>query len=308
MISRSLIFAFLSCCAVLWLPGSALAQENAETRVLEYLEGHVRPGQPLVVTELYNNVFTKPDERKALNKLYGAFFRIPLFLAQYQERFGIPPNLKVISEQFDLPSTKAADVLVRILESDPRVPSFLTRDPQSGEIISVDVKTILNSPRFGKALERQLGGWEGRPAPEFTLQSLAGEEIDSSALRGRSVLLYVWFTGCPPCMKETPEVVALSQEFPSQDFVVVGANADRVLGLSYDDEVRRKYAEEQKITFPVVHWTRESDMAYGNIAVYPTLFLIGRNGTILRQWVGYVGPDELRRAVAEGLEAPEANP
>ncbi len=308
MISRSRIFTFLSCCAVLWLPGSALAQENAETRVLEYLQKHIRPGQPLVVTELYNNVFTKPDERKALNKLYGAFFRIPLFLAQYQEKFGAPPSLKVISEQFDLPSTPAADVLVRVMESDPRVPSFLTRDTQSGEIISVDVDMIRGSARFGTAIDRQLGDWEGRPAPEFALQSLAGEEIDSSALRGRSILLYVWFTGCPPCMKETPVLVALSQEFPDQDFVVVGANADRVLGLSYGDEVRRKYAEEQKITFPVVHWTRESDTAYGNIAVYPTLFLIGRDGTILRQWVGYVGSDDLRCAVAEGLGTPEANP
>jgi len=299
--SRGFILGILLCGAILSPPGSASAQADAETRVLEYLQGHVRPGQPLVVTDLYNNVFTEPEERKALNKLHGAFFRIPLFLAQYQEKFGAPPELKVIAEQFDLPSPQAADVLVRVMESDPRVPSFLTRDQQSGEIISVDVTRILNDARFGKAIEHQLGGWEGRTAPSFKLPGLAGEEVDSSALRGRVVLLYTWFTGCPPCMKETPELVALSDEFHSADFIIVGANADRLLGLNYDDSVRRKYIEKQKITFPVVNWTRESDTAYGSISIFPTLFLIGRDGVITRQWVGYVGPDDLRRAVSEGL-------
>jgi len=298
---RGFILGVLFCGAILSLASSASAQADAEIRVLEYLRGHVRAGQPLVVTDLYNNVFTEPEERKALNKLYGAFFRIPLFLTQYQEKFGAPPELKVISEQFDLPSVEAADILVRVMESDPRVPNFLTRNQQTGEINSIDVTRILNDARFGRAIEHQLGGWEGRTAPRFKLPGLAGEEIDSSALKGRVVLLYTWFTGCPPCMKQTPELVALSNEFPSADFIVVGANADRLLGLSYDDTVRRKYIEKQEITFPVVNWTRESDTAYGNVSIYPTLFLIDRYGVITHQWVGYVEPDDLRRAISEGL-------
>ena len=301
MRSHSLILGILLGGVLVSPTGSALAQTDAETHVLEYLRDHVQPGQPLVVTDLYNGVFTKPEERKALNKLYGAFFRIPLFLAQYQEKFGSPPDLKVISEQFDLPSAEAADVLLRVMESDPRVPDFLTRNPQTGEILSVDVKRILSSPRFGRAVEHQLGGWEGKPAPEFKLPGLAGGEIDSSALSGRVVLLYTWFTGCPPCMKETPELMALSNGFPDTDFIVVGANADRLLGLSYDDSVRRDYVEKLGITFPVVNWTRESDTAYGSISIFPTLFLIGRDGTITHHWVGYVRPDILRSAVAEAL-------
>jgi thiol-disulfide isomerase/thioredoxin len=287
---------------------AAGAQADAEMRVLTYIREHVRPGQPLLVTELYNTVFTQPEERKALDKLYAAFFRIPLFLAQYQEEFGAPPSLKVISEQFDLPSVEAADVLVRVMESDPRIPTFLTRDPGTHEIRHVDVGTIRDHPRFGRILVRQLSGWEGKPAPEFRLQSLSGDETDLSALRGRVVLLYVWFTGCPPCMKQTPELVALSREFPGQDFSIVAANADRILGLGYDDAFRLKYAEEQRITFPVVNWTGESDSAYGNISIFPTLFLIDRHGTIVNHWVGYVGLDELQRAVADGLKRSRTDP
>ncbi len=283
---------------------SALAapgQSDAETRVLDYIRDHLRAGEPLLVTDLYNKVFTKPEERKVLDKLYSAFFRIPSFLAQYQEKFGSPPSLKVISEQFDLHTPGAADVLLRVMESDPRVPPFLARDSRTGEIARLDVEKIRSDPRFGQALERQLAGWDGKQAPDFKLPGLDGGVTESAALRGKVVLLYVWFTGCPPCMKETPALVALEHEFSSRGLAVVGANADRVLGLSHDDAVRRRYAEEQKINFPVVHWTKESDTAYGKISIFPTLFLIDRQGVIIHHWVGFVSPGDLRRAVSEGL-------
>lgn len=284
---------------------SGWAHTEAEQRVLNYIRDHLRPGEPMLVTELYNTVFTHPEERKALDKLYNAFFRIPLFVAQYQERFGTPPSLKDIAQQFDLETAEAAHILVRVMESDPRVPRFLTRDPQTREITRVDVEKIRSHPRFGQALARQLSGWEGKPAPSFSLPGLDGSEVNSRGLGGKLILLYVWFTGCPPCMKEIPELVALRKEFSDRGLAVVGANADRVLGLSYDDAVRRRYAEEQKINFPVVHWTRESDAAFGSIAIFPTLFLIDRRGVVVQSWVGYVGPEKLRVAISKALEEME---
>src|SRR5271157_1531241 len=137
---------------------TAAASSDAEVRVLDYIRTHLQPGQPLLVTDLYNRVFTQPDERQALNKLYNAFFRIPLFVANYQEKFKSPPTLAVIAEQFDLRSPAAADVLLRVMESDPRVPQFLTRDPKTGEITQVDVERIKADPKFGQALARQIGG------------------------------------------------------------------------------------------------------------------------------------------------------
>src|SRR5262249_4941675 len=117
-------------------------QTAAEVRGLSYIRDHLQPGQPLLVTELYNKVFTQPEERKALDKLYNAFFRIPFFVVQYQERFGSAPGLSVIAQQFDLPNGEAADTLLRVMESDPRVPHFLTRDPKTHEITQVDVAEI----------------------------------------------------------------------------------------------------------------------------------------------------------------------
>jgi peroxiredoxin len=278
--------------------GSASANRDAEGRVINYIRDHLRAGQPLVVSELYNNVFTRPDDRRALNKLYNAFFRIPLFLVQYQEKYGSPPSLKTISQQFDLATPGAADVLLRVMQSDPRVPAFLGRNPASGEITRVDVAMVRSNPMFGQAVERQLSGWEGKLAPELKLATLDGSQVDSASLRGKIVLLYVWFTGCPPCMKETPALVALERELSARGFTVVGANADQLLGLGYGDDVREHYIKEQQIRFPVVRWTKESDAAYGKISIFPTMFLIGRTGVIVHHWVGYVTQEELKQAVS----------
>jgi len=277
------------------------ASGAAETRVIDYIREHLQPGQPLLVNELYSKVFTQPEERQALSKLYNAFFRIPLFLAQYQEKYGSPPSLATLAQQFDLRTADAADVLLRVMESDPRVPHFLTRNSRTGEITSVDVAMIRSDPRFGQAVERQLSGWEGKPVPSFKLEGLDGRSVESGGLAGKVALLYIWFTGCPPCMKEAPALVGLQHDFKPRGFTIVGANADRLLGLSYDDAVRQRYMKEQKINFPVAHWTKESDSAYGNVSIFPTLFLIDGKGIIVHHWVGYVTPEELRKAVAEAL-------
>jgi len=274
----------------------------AESRVIDYIRTHLQPGKPLVVSELYSKVFTQPDERQALDKLYDAFFRIPLFLAQYQDRTGSPPKLAIIQQQFDLQTPGASDVLLRVMESDPRVPHFFTRDAKTGEIVHIDVAMIRSDERFGQAVERHLTGWEGRAAPNFNLESMDGHTINLGGLSGKTVLLYVWFTGCPPCMKEAPGLVALQNEFSTRGLTIVGANADRVLGLSYDDDIRQRYIKDEKISFPVVHWTKESDSAYGNISIFPTLFLIDGKGMITHHWVGYVKPEEMRKAISETVK------
>jgi peroxiredoxin len=292
LLYRTSLIAF-----ILAVTSPALASTAAEERVLDYVRTHLQPGEPLRVTDLYNRVFTQPDERQALNKLYNAFFRIPLFVANYQEKFKKPPTLAVIAQQFDLHSPADAEVLLRVMESDPRVPRFLTRDPKTGEITHVDVASIKADPQFGQVFARQIGGWEGKPAPDFSLASLAGGDLSLVNLRGKVILLEVWFTGCPPCMQEAPALVSLHRQFSARGLVVVGANADEVLGLTYDDSVRNRYIQELHIDYPIVRWSNEADQAYGGISIFPTIFLIDGNGVVRGHWIGFTPADMLQHAV-----------
>ncbi|HET9177930.1 MAG TPA: TlpA disulfide reductase family protein [Terriglobia bacterium] len=281
--------------------GCLLAQADPQAKILSYIRDHLKAGQPVRVTDLYNTVFTTPEDHAALGKLYKDFFRIPTFVVQYQQRFSAPPNLKTIAEQFSLKNPEEADTLLRVMEADPRVPKFITRDPATGEITKVDAELIRDDPRFAAGAKHELGGWVGKTAPSFSLAAAGNKQLTSAGLDGKVALLYVWFTGCPPCMKEAPELARIQRDFGSKVFEVVGANADDLLGLGISDETRQRYAEKEGITFPIARWNKESNQSYGGISIYPTLFLINRQGTITGHWVGFTSPATLREAIAKAI-------
>jgi len=256
-------------------------QQDAEARVVEYLKANVKPGEPVMASRLANEVFTAPDERKALDRLFKTFFKVPLFLAQHQKAAGKPPTLAEISEQFAFRVPGEADVMLRIMESDPRLPKFFARDAKSGELTSVDVDTILADARFGKAIERSLSGLEGKPAPAFATTSFAGSPYASTAVAGRPYVVYFWFSGCPPCVQIAP---VLEERARTAGVTVVAANADRALELGVTDEERNAYAAKLK-GLTMVHATPEMQTAFGGIGVYPTLFFVDKAGAVTRQLV-----------------------
>ena len=131
---------------------------SVETRIVEYLKANVTPGKPVVVSDLYNNVFKTPEEQKALEHLYNTFFKIPMFIVQYNAGTKRIPTLKELSEQFNFTVPGEADVILRVMEADPRVPKFLERDPKTGEITKVDIDKIKASPQFSRVLDRTIAG------------------------------------------------------------------------------------------------------------------------------------------------------
>ncbi|HKZ30805.1 MAG TPA: TlpA disulfide reductase family protein [Vicinamibacteria bacterium] len=281
--------------------GAAQAPE-AEVKVVEYLKAHVKAGERVVVSQLYNEVFTAAEERAALNRLFNSFFKLPLYLAQHQKGAGRPPTLKEISEQFEFNVPGEAELLLRIMESDPRMPRFIRRHPLNGEIVIVDVDRVLADPRFGKALERTIAGWEGRPAPALSATDYDGRPVSSTDLAGRPHLLYFWFTNCPPCVRTSPLLVELDRTYAAKGFRIVGLNADRVLELPYGDEERRAYAKQQGLTFTLAQLTPEVQEAYGSVSVFPTMFFVDAKGTIVKHFVNQQDKPSLEAALLLALQ------
>jgi hypothetical protein len=125
---------------------------DPETRIVIYLQKNVRPGQPVLVTELYNKVFTRPEERDALQHLYDTVFKIPAFSVEFFMKNGKAPTLKELSDQFQLKIPGETEALLRVLDSDPRMPRFFDRDAATGEITRVYVDRITADEKFGKPL------------------------------------------------------------------------------------------------------------------------------------------------------------
>src|SRR5262245_15605377 len=154
------VFGSLLLVFALWGCGSSgdkaaeapTATGDPETRVVDYLNKNVTPGKPVLVTELYNNVFTTQEEQKAVKRLYDALFQLPAFVARTYVDSGKIPTIKEISDHFQFRVPGTTEVLLHVLDSDPRIPRFFDRNT-AGEITAVDVEAIRNAERFGAPLQ-----------------------------------------------------------------------------------------------------------------------------------------------------------
>src|SRR5215470_11031133 len=125
-----------------------LQTSNAETRIVEYLKANVVPGRAVVVSDLYNNVFKIPEERKVLDRLYSTFFKIPMFVVQYNTASKKIPTLQELSEQFNFTVPGEADVILRIMEAIRECQgssSVIRRPVRLQELISRESKPALSS-------------------------------------------------------------------------------------------------------------------------------------------------------------------
>jgi len=281
-----------------WVISLLLQQASpVETRIIQYLKANVKPGQPVVVSELYNNVFKTPEEQKVLERLYNTFFKIPMFIVQYNTASKKIPTLREISEQFNFNVPGEADVILRIMESDPRVPKFMERDAKTGEITKIDIEKIKASPQFSRVIERTITGFEGKEAPIFSITAYDGKPVTAAQYSGQPHLVYFWFTNCPPCVKTSPILTELYNKYAAKGFKVVGANADKVLDLPYDDKVRADYAKKYGFNFTLAHLNPQMQQAYGGVSVFPTMFFVDKTGTIVKHFVNFQEKATLESAI-----------
>jgi cytochrome c biogenesis protein CcmG/thiol:disulfide interchange protein DsbE len=167
----------------------------------------------------------------------------------------------------------------------------------------VDVETIVSDARFGKILERTIAGWEGKPAPNFSIQTWDGKSLSSADIAGKPEVIYFWFSSCPPCMKTAPILVELNKTYAPRGLQVIGVNADRVLDLPFTDAQRAAYARGLGITFPLAHLTPEMQEAYGMVSVFPTLFFVDRKGMVVNELVSFHEKAVLEAAIRQALGA-----
>ena len=281
-------------------PAPAKAQDGgAERRILEHVAEILQPGERLLLSALVER-FTADEERRALDRLNDVFFRAPLFLLEFEGREGRLPTLTEISEQFSLYGEEAADIVLRIMESDPRVPKFLSRG-EDGALLAIDRDLVMADERFARVVSRSLTGWEGRALPEIAGERFAGGEATVAGMMDDATLVYVWFTDCPPCVQIAPVLQGLHEDLGNDGLTIIGLNADRVLKLPYTDEDRREHLEKGGAGFENLHLTEEARGALGNVNIFPTLFLAGSDGTIVRHFVNFQSREVLEPAVRELL-------
>lgn len=154
----------------------------------------------------------------------------------------------------------------------------------------------------------------GLPAPSFTLRAMNPEASglavvaldryvgpEAEDAQARVVLLSFFASWCEPCKKEMPYLQQLHEMYRDQGLRVLSVSIDREdPGISR----ARQIAAGAKVTFPVLS-DRFNFLArryLGEQSPLPSVFLVGRDGNILRIERGY-GKDASTFLLAEVQKA-----
>jgi cytochrome c biogenesis protein CcmG/thiol:disulfide interchange protein DsbE len=138
----------------------------------------------------------------------------------------------------------------------------------------------------------------GRPAPDFTLETLDGDTINLASLRGQVVLLNFWASWCVACVEEHEVLVEAEREYGPQGL--------RILGVVHNDtrENARRWMELRG-----GEWTNLLDPG-SRVAVEYSLYgvpetvLIARDGRVVYKQIGPVTRELLAEWVPRLLAEP----
>jgi peroxiredoxin len=133
-------------------------------------------------------------------------------------------------------------------------------------------------------------------APDATFTLLSGQKISTAELKGKVYIVNFWATSCETCIKEMPQMSDTYNRFKSQglEFVAVAMSYDVPLYVS-------NYAQTRQLPFKVAIDDGSAAKQFGNVQLTPTTFVVGKNGKILKRYVGEPQFAEFNRLIAKAL-------
>ena len=139
---------------------------------------------------------------------------------------------------------------------------------------------------------------KGDKAPQFKVQSLSGEWLDSEYLKGKVTLINFWATWCPPCRAEFPLLQKeIYDTIKEKDFYILA------ISRGEETDTVKKFIDKNKYTFPI--FVDKEAKVYNLFAskYIPRNFVIGKDGIIKWASIGFIKEEfyEMIRVIKEEL-------
>ncbi|WOV88402.1 TlpA disulfide reductase family protein [Sporosarcina oncorhynchi] len=168
-----------------------------------------------------------------------------------------------------------------------------------GSMIAIMVNNNLNKPEpidttgiivgtGGEASadeELEVGLLQGNLPPDFELNTLAGETVRLSDLKGKKVVLNFWATWCPPCKAEMPHMEKYYSKNAEKDNVEI-LSVNLTTGENRGVKAVQEFIDAYELTFTIP--LDEQGIVGDTYQVYsiPTTFMLNTDGTISQKIVG----------------------
>ena len=118
----------------------------------------------------------------------------------------------------------------------------------------------------------------------LTMETIDGELLDMSDLRGKVVLVNFWATWCGPCREEIPYLASLTERYP-EHLVVIGVSED-----AGGVDMVEAFADQYGVNYPIVMATPEIKRAFPGVFALPTSFVVDPDGQMVQTHVGLISP------------------
>ncbi|MDM5309239.1 redoxin domain-containing protein [Peribacillus frigoritolerans] len=160
-------------------------------------------------------------------------------------------------------------------------------------LITVAIVQAMDNESKGNDEKDALGGLKiGAKAPNFSLKTLDGKQVELSDYEGKKVMLNFWATWCPPCKKEMPDMEKYTQQ-AGEDVVVLAVNIDP------ENDVQA-FVEDNGITFTIPLDSQSAKNPVNErykILSIPTTYFIDKKGIIRNKVISAMTLKDMERNI-----------
>lgn len=158
---------------------------------------------------------------------------------------------------------------------------------------------MISAPDSNTLLASQEAPSVGFLAPDFTLETLEGDSITLSELRGTAIIINLWASWCGPCRAEMPAMQNVYEKYKDSGFTILAVNATNQDSLA----AARAFVEELGLSYPILLDIEGKVSDLYNLRALPTTYFVNPDGIIEEVVIGGPMAEALLSIRAEQLLA-----
>jgi len=120
---------------------------------------------------------------------------------------------------------------------------------------------------------------KGKEMPLLSFKTISGEKIETKDLKGKVIVINLWFTTCHPCIAELPALNKLVKEYKDRNVVCLGLSTDT------KEMLDRDFFPNYNFDFKIISGAGDIVEKIGHTG-FPTTYIVDTKGKVIDAWVG----------------------